>query len=66
MLCLTRKTTQSLRIGDDIIVTVLEIRGDKVRLGVEADKSIPVHRGEIYDKIHEPDPRPTGDAERFR
>ncbi len=51
MLVLSRKKNESIMIGDDITIVVVEVRGDKVRLGIEADKSIPVHRKEIYDKI---------------
>ena len=51
MLVLSRKRDEAIIIGNDIIVTVIEIRGDKVRIGVEADKSVPVHRKEIYDSI---------------
>jgi carbon storage regulator len=47
LLVLTRKTGESLIIGDDVVVTVVEIRGDKVRLGVEADPSVRVDREEI-------------------
>ena len=51
MLVLNRKARQSLTIGDDVTVTVLEIRGYQVRLGVEAPKHVPVHRDEIYQRI---------------
>ena len=51
MLVLTRKTKQSIMIGDDIEVTVVDIRGDKVRLGINAPKEISVHRKEVYDAI---------------
>lgn len=51
MLILTRNIGETLIIGDDIFVTVLEVRGNQVRLGIEAPKNIPVHRLEIYDKI---------------
>jgi carbon storage regulator len=47
MLVLTRKTGESLIIGDDVVVTVVEIRGDKVRIGVEADPSVRVDREEV-------------------
>jgi carbon storage regulator len=53
MLVLTRKTNECIIIRDDIVVTVVEIRGDRVRLGIEAPKEVPVHRREIYDKIKE-------------
>ena len=55
MLVLTRKKDETIRINDDIIVTVVEIRGDKVRLGVSAPRDVPVHRGEIYDVVHSDD-----------
>ena len=51
MLVLSRKKNESIVINDDITIVVVEIRGDKVRLGVEAPKEIPVHRREIYDAI---------------
>lgn len=51
MLVLSRKKNESLRISDDIVVTVVEIRGDKVRLGISAPESVPVHRQEVYDAI---------------
>ena len=52
MLVLSRKKNESIVINNDITVTVVEIRGDKVRLGIEAPKEIPVHRREVYDAIH--------------
>lgn len=51
MLVLSRKKNESIVINDDITIVVVEIRGDKVRLGVEAPKDIPVHRREVYDAI---------------
>ncbi len=51
MLVLSRKFGETIRINDDITITVVEIRGDKIRLGVEAPKSVPVHRGEVYEAI---------------
>ena len=51
MLVLSRKKNESIIIADHIVITVVEIRGDKVRLGIEAPKEIPVHRQEIYDAI---------------
>ena len=57
MLVLSRKKNESIVINNDITVVVVEIRGDKVRLGVEAPKEVPVHRREVYDAIkrHEAD-----------
>ena len=52
MLVLTRKKNESIVINDVIKVTVVEIRGDKVRLGIEAPREIDVHRQEVYDQIH--------------
>ena len=51
MLVLSRKKNESIVINDDIRIVVVEIRGDKVRLGVEAPKEVPVHRNEVYDAI---------------
>lgn len=51
MLVLTRQPNQSIVIGDDIVVTVLEVRGDQVRIGVRADRSVPVHREEVYAAV---------------
>jgi carbon storage regulator len=53
MLVLTRKVQQSIMIGDDIEVVVLEVRGEQVRLGIRAPKDVTVHRKEIYSQIHE-------------
>ena len=51
MLVLSRKKNESIVINNDITVTVVEIRGDKVRLGIEAPKDITVHRREVYEAI---------------
>lgn len=51
MLVLSRKKNESVVIDDRIVLTVVEIRGDKVRLGIEAPREVPVHRKEIYDAI---------------
>lgn len=51
MLVLSRKRDEKLLIGDNIEIVVVEIRGDKVRLGVNAPVNIPVHRQEVYDSI---------------
>jgi carbon storage regulator len=51
MLVLSRKKNESIIINDDITIVVVEIRGDKVRLGVEAPKEVPVHHNEVYEAI---------------
>jgi carbon storage regulator len=51
MLVLTRKKDESIVIRDDIVVMVIEVRGDKVRLGIAAPKDVSVHRREIYEAI---------------
>ncbi len=51
MLVLTRKTGQSIMIGDDIEVTVLSVAGEKVRLGITAAKDVPIYRDEVYERI---------------
>ena len=52
MLVLTRKSNQSIMIGDDIEVSVLSVMGDKVRIGIQAPQEVPVFRTEIYLEIH--------------
>ena len=59
MLVLSRKKNESIIINDNITVTVIEIRGDKVRLGIEAPKDVTVHRREVYEAIHGQDPSTT-------
>ncbi|MDP7204252.1 MAG: carbon storage regulator CsrA [Pirellulaceae bacterium] len=51
MLVLSRKKNESIVINNDITIVVVDIRGDKVRLGVEAPKEVPVHRREVFDLI---------------
>lgn len=53
MLALTRKIGEKIMIGDDIVLTVFDIKGDSVRLSIEAPKEIKIYRGEIYDSIVE-------------
>lgn len=53
MLILTRKVGESVLIGDDISITVLSVRGNQVKLGVQAPKEVSVHREEIYQRIQE-------------
>ncbi len=51
MLVLSRQRDESIMIGDEVEITIVDVRGDKVRLGITAPKHIPVHRREIYDAI---------------
>ena len=53
MLVLSRKKNESIIINDNITITVVEIRGDKVRLGIEAPKDVSVHRREVYEAIQD-------------
>lgn len=62
MLVLSRKKNESIVINDDITIVVVEIRGDKVRLGIEAPKEVPVHRREVFDAIKRNE---TTDAEKM-
>jgi carbon storage regulator len=55
MLVLTRKSNQSIMIGDDVEVSVLSVMGDKVRIGIQAPQEVPVFRTEIYVEIHRKD-----------
>jgi carbon storage regulator len=55
MLVLTRKINESIVINDDVSVLVVEVRGDRVRLGIDAPKNVTVHRKEVYDSIAEAD-----------
>lgn len=51
MLVLSRHRDESIMIGDDVVVTIVDVRGDKVRLGIDAPTEIPVHRREVYEAI---------------
>ena len=62
MLVLSRKKNESIVINNDITITVVEIRGDKVRLGIVAPKDVPVHRQEVYDAIHAQQPKAASEA----
>lgn len=68
MLVLSRQRDESIMIGDDVEITIVDVRGDKVRLGITAPKQIPVHRREIYDAIQREkaqkaaEEAPTGDS----
>ncbi|MEM7454039.1 MAG: carbon storage regulator CsrA [Planctomycetota bacterium] len=51
MLVLSRHRDESIMIGDDVMITIVDVRGDKVRLGIDAPQEIPVHRQEVYEAI---------------
>ena len=51
MVIISRKRDESIMIGDDIVITVIDIRGDKVRLGVECPREMPFHRREVWEAI---------------
>ena len=51
MLILTRRIGETLRIGEDVSVTVVDIHGHQIRIGIQAPKSVPVHRQEVFDRI---------------
>lgn len=53
MLIITRKAGERITIGDDIVVTIIEVKGSLVKLGIDAPRSVSIHRQEIYDKIRE-------------
>ncbi len=53
MLVLSRRRNEKIVIGDDITITVLEVRGDQIQLGIEAPRSIPVHRWEVFRAIQD-------------
>lgn len=51
MLVLSRKKNEQIIVGDSIVITVVEVRGDRVRLGIEAPQEIPIHRNEVLESI---------------
>jgi carbon storage regulator len=61
MLVLSRHRDESIIIGDNIVITVVDIRGDKVRLGIQAPTDIPVHRQEVYEAIQRERSQKPGD-----
>ncbi len=66
MLILTRRVGESLMVGDDITITVLGVKGNQVRIGVNAPKDVAVHREEIYNRIQEGDDAPGAEEETGR
>ena len=64
MLVLTRKSNQSIMIGDHIEVSVLSVLGEKVRIGIQAPREVPVFRKEVFLEIHAPGDEPAQDAGR--
>ena len=56
MLVLSRKRDERIVIGDNIVITVVEVRGDKVRLGIDAPAEVPVHRQEVIDAMRRSEP----------
>lgn len=52
MLVLTRRRGEWIAVGEDVRIKVLSVKGDQVQLGIEAPRSVPVHRGEIFEQIH--------------
>lgn len=66
MLVLTRRVGESLVIGNEVTVTVLEVRGDQVRIGVDAPRSIQVHREEVYRELEAENASATAAADRTK
>lgn len=64
MLVLSRKRDERIVIGGNIVITVIEVRGDKVRLGITAPVDVPVHRQEVYDAIQRNNPATTEEVRR--
>ena len=60
MLLLTRKLGENIRIGDDVKITIVEVKGNHVKLGIDAPASVKVHREEIYERIQEENRRAQG------
>lgn len=63
MLILSRKKNESIVIDDNIVITVVEVRGDKVRLGINAPRETPVHRSEVYEAIQQQTGEPNGQTD---
>lgn len=63
MLILTRRVGESLMIGDEVSVTILGVKGNQVRIGINAPKDVAVHREEIYQRIHHDEPSGPGEPD---
>lgn len=61
MLALARKVNQSIVIGNDVEITILEIKGDQIKIGINAPKSVPIYRKEIYVQIQEENKQAAGE-----
>jgi carbon storage regulator len=64
MLVLSRQRDESIMIGENVVITIVDIRGDKVRLGIEAPQEVPVHRQEVYEAIKRDGRRSNAGVER--
>ncbi|MDD6070257.1 MAG: carbon storage regulator CsrA [Clostridiales bacterium] len=62
MLALSRKANESIIIGNDIEITILEVKGEQVKIGINAPKSVPVYREEVYEQIKEANKEAASDA----
>ena len=62
MLALSRKANESIMIGNDIEITILEVKGEQVKIGINAPKSVPVYREEVYVQIREANKEAAADA----
>lgn len=62
MLVLSRKRNEAIRLGRDVLIRVIDVRGDRVRLGIEAPATLPVHREEVYQRILHEECGSNGDA----
>lgn len=62
MLVLSRKRDESIIIGENVVLTIVDIRGDKVRLGIQAPSTVPVHRKEVHDALKRESEQPTNEA----
>lgn len=62
MLALSRKANESIMIGNDIEITILEVKGEQVKIGINAPKSVPVYREEVYEQIKEANKEAASDA----